>query len=75
MGQKDNLVNKVMPNGYEIHNIPVRVLHWKPQYGIYLIKLCKRADDLGEQMGKFIDVDPMTPDEFRMMLKGRIDPY
>ena len=41
----------------------------KAAYGLYLVKLCKAADEQGELEGRFIDITPPTLEEFKEMRK------
>ena len=41
----------------------------KAAYGLYLIQLCKDADEKGEKMGKFIEITPLTLEEFKAKRK------
>ena len=34
-------------------------------YGMYLIQLCRDADEKGKKSGKFIEIEPLTLGEFK----------
>ena len=45
-----------------VTKLPVKAL-----YGLYLIQLCREADEIGEATGKFVEVEFPTLEEFRAM--------
>ena len=56
-------------DGFRIFEAPEVKLPLKAAYGIYLIKLHKEADIQGEKEGRFIEVTPITLEEFKQQRK------
>ena len=75
MGRTYHRLKNPMPDGYAIRDIPLKGLGWKAQYGIYLMKLVKEADKVEGVTGKFMDIKPISEEEFQLMVKGRRDPF
>ncbi len=62
---------RLPPDSFSVRHIPPPVLDWQAAYGLYLIRMCREADRVGAALGRFVEMDPLSEEEYREHRKRR----
>jgi len=57
--------------GMSVHKPPL-LLPLKAAYGIHLMRVCRKADEEGAKVGRFIEAHIPTLEEFKQLVNKRL---